>query len=99
MSMNDSMTTVFAIDRAGRRRLVGPNEVLADGERLTVQMVAMDSAPPEPPSQQMRDAAYQQMVERLQYGGREVPETTMRTPQQAYDAMVQQLDRCSRGVA
>lgn len=40
------------IDRHGRRRLAMPGEVLADGERLTVSLVAMDSAPATPASPQ-----------------------------------------------
>ncbi len=94
--MNSS--TVFATDRTGRRRVLGPGDVLADGESLRVGVLAMDSAPPEPNPQALRDAAYSAMCTRLQNGG-ETPQTPAPTQQAAYDRMCAELDFRSRGAA
>lgn len=60
--------TAFIIDRSGRRRLAMPGEILQDGERLSVSLAAMDSAPATPASpQDAAEAAYQQMKAGMHY--------------------------------
>lgn len=61
------MNTVFAIDRHGRRRPLGPNDMLEDGERLSVSLTAMDSAAPQASPQAAAEAAYARMKAEMHY--------------------------------
>lgn len=88
--------TVYAVDRAGRRRILGAADFLEDGESLRVGMLVMDSGTPPQSPEQAAHAAYEASCRQLDYRTRQSPDAPQLSSEEAYAAMVQQMDYRSR---
>ena len=93
------MSITYAIQRAGRRRILADNDILQYGERLSVGLMVMDSGTPPQSPEQAAHAAYEASCRALDYRTRQTPDAPQMTSQQAYERMCAELDYRTRSQA